>query len=91
MIIQHIYKRALNSISINLRRLCKLGQNSVFVSQFDGEEVDHASIIIALVPDDDKNEEYLKLRRLFKALEYRFNHEIEDYELKVNVRRKAKR
>lgn len=64
-------------------------ENNLFVSQYDGADVDHASVIICLTEDNENGDEYLKLRRLFRALEYRFNREIKDYEIKVSVKRKV--
>ena len=65
------------------------GDNNLFVSQYDDADVDHASVMICLTKNNENGDEYLKLRRLFKALEYRFNREIKDYEIKVSIKLKA--
>lgn len=65
------------------------GENNLFVSQHDNNDVDQASVMICLTKDNENGDEYLKLRRLFRALEYRFNREIKDYEIKVSIKRKA--
>lgn len=66
------------------------GENNLFISQYDNEDVDHASVMICLTKNNENGDEYLKLRRLFRALEYRFNREIKDYEIKVSIKRKAR-
>jgi hypothetical protein len=45
--------------------------------------------MICLTKNNENGDEYRKLRRLFRALEYRFNREIKDYEIKVSIKRKA--
>lgn len=64
-------------------------ENNLFVSQYDDNDVDHASVMICLTENNENGDEYLKLRRLFRALEYRFNREIKDYEIKVSIKRKV--
>ena len=82
--------KLLLKVQDNMRRLSALhGENNLFVSQYDDEDVDHASVLICLTKNNENGDEYLKLRRLFKALEYRFNREIKDYEIKVSIKRKA--
>lgn len=80
----------LRRIRTNMGKLSKSGENALFISQHDNAQVDHASVAIFLVHDEDKNEDYLRLRRLFRALEYRFNHDVKDYEIKVSIKRKEK-
>jgi hypothetical protein len=65
------------------------GENNLFVSQYDDNDVDQASVFISLIKGTENGDEYLKLRRLLRALEYRFNHESKDYEIKVSIERKA--
>lgn len=83
--------KLLLKVQDNMRRLSALhGENNLFVSQYDDEDVDHASVMICLTKNNENGDEYLKLRRLFRALEYRFNREIKDYEIKVSIKRKAR-
>lgn len=65
------------------------GENNLFISQYDDNDVAHASVMICLTKNNENGDEYLKLRRLFRALEYRFNREIKNYEIKVSIKRKA--
>lgn len=81
----------LRRVSRNLAKLGRMGENTIFVSQDNNAGMKHASIVIGLQPNYlDQDDNFLKLRRLFKALEYRFNQEKKDYELKIDLKRKAK-
>lgn len=83
----------LKSVARNMKRLgMRWHENTLFVSQCNGNDVDEATLVIGLAPSNEQDDtEYLKLRRLFKAMEYRFNKESTGYEIKVNIKRKAKR
>lgn len=83
-------RNLLLKVQDNMRRLSALhGENNLFVSQYDDNDVDQASVMICLTKNNENGDEYLKLRRLFKALEYRFNREVKEYEIKVSIKRKA--
>lgn len=67
----------------------KFGENCMFVSQYKENGEKEATVIVQLVDRDDGND-FLALRRLLKALEYRIN-ESTDFELEISLKRKEKR
>ena len=67
----------------------KFGENCMFVSQYKENGEKEATVIVSLVERDDDND-FLALRRLLKALEYRVNEDT-DFELEFSLKRKEKR
>lgn len=66
-------------------------ENTLFVSQHVDNGPKDASILVGLACPKEESEEYLALRRLFAALEYRFNEQQHKYKVKIKLDRKAKR
>lgn len=64
-------------------------ENSLFVSQHTENDEKHATVVVQTVDRDDDND-YLALRRLLKALEYRISSDTE-FDLSFNLKRKAKK
>lgn len=83
----------LKAIASKMARLStRWHENTLFISQRNGNKIDEASLMICLDRSDGEDDsQYLKLRRLLKAMEYRFNHDIKEYEITVDIKRKAKR
>ena len=79
-----------------LKRVCdsmerlgnNYGQSTIFVAQHYKADEKHASVVIKLAGHEEGDTDYLKLRRLFRALEYRFNEGNQDYVLKVELKKK---
>lgn len=80
----------LDKIVRYMGKLNKYGEANLFLSQHEKNDEKHATLIVNLPNyyEEDEEEIYLRLRRLFKALEYRFNHDIEEYQLEIKLKRK---
>lgn len=63
-----ISTRFVNSIVKNMERLTRLGEDSLFISQFEGNENNKNANVIAILRSEDDQESLLKLRRLLLAL-----------------------
>lgn len=87
------YNRLLDNIIKKMALMGKTyGDNTIFVAQGHDNEVNQATVVIGLANSikGGKDAEYLAVRRLFSALEYRFNQETNDYKLKVSLQRKRR-
>lgn len=67
----------------------RFGENCMFVSQYKENGEKQATVLVQLVDRSDDND-FLALRRLLKALEYRVN-ESTDFELEFSLKRKEAR
>ena len=92
-------KRPLNSVAKRMAQLNALQENNLFVSQHMDCARDQASVFLAFANNDEnydddgvlrKGVEYLMLRRLLSALEYRVNKDT-GLEFHFTLKRKAKR
>lgn len=92
-------KRPLNSVARRMAQLNNLQENNLFVSQHIDCERDQASVFVAFANNRDnydengvkrENTEYLTIRRLLSALEYRINEDT-DLVFHFTLKRKAKR
>ena len=63
-----ISTRFVNSIVKNMERLTRLGEDSLFISQFEGNENNKNANVIAILRSEDDQESLLKMRRLLLAL-----------------------
>ena len=74
-------KRTLNTVANSMKTLASMGENSVFVSQYRGNDKEHATAIMCLTKDEESP--YLACRRLLQALQYRLK---EDTNLRLEFR-----
>ena len=79
-------KRTLDKVSKSMRKLAKLGENSMFVSQYKENDRDKATAIVCLSKEDECSP-YLACRRLLQAFQYRLEKET-NLRLEFNITQK---